>query len=130
MKRFFLLALITCSSLPLLADEITRIKGYAPKYIGKQVEIFQILDYISMKQERIATATVQDDSTFTCNFYLKETQKLVITSNNNSGFIYANPGASYEVYMPDRNSYDPYRPLGNKIELTFRSEEHTSELQS
>lgn len=119
MKRFFLLALIACSSFHLLADEITRIKGYAPKYIGKQVEVFQILDYISMKQERIATATVQEDSTFTCSFYLKETQKLIVTSNNNSGYLYANPGSSYEVYMPDRNSYDPYRPLGNKIELTF-----------
>jgi hypothetical protein len=111
--------LIAAGPFHLLADEITHIKGYAPKYIGKQVEIFQILDYISMKQERIATATVQEDSTFTCSFYLKETQKLVIASNNNSGFIYASPGASYEIYMPDRNKHDPYRPLGNKVELTF-----------
>src|ERR1700754_88837 len=109
MKQFFLLALIACSSVHLFADEITQIKGYAPKYIGKQVEVFQILDYVSMKQERIATATVQEDSSFTCSFYLKETQKLVLTSNNNSGFLYAAPGASYEVYMPDRNAYDPYR---------------------
>lgn len=119
MKQFLILAFGLLIGQYVLADEITRIKGFAPKYIGKQVDIFQIVDYISMKQERIASATVQEDSTFTCNFYMKETQKLVITSNNNSGFMYAIPGGQYTVYMPDRNQYDPYRPLGNKVELTF-----------
>lgn len=119
MKRFLIILLGFLCSSHLFADEITRVKGYAPKYIGKQVEIFQIVDYITMKQERIASATVQEDSTFTCSFYLNETRRLIISSNNNAGPIYASPGASYEVYMPDRNPYDPYRPLGNKIELTF-----------
>lgn len=100
-------------------EQITKITGFAPKYIGKQIEIFEIVDYFSMKEARIATATVDEDSTFSCSFYLKETQKLIINSNNNKGFIYASPGATYSVYLPEKNPYDPYRPLGNNIELTF-----------
>jgi len=119
MKRFSILVTVLVLSFNLLADEITKITGFAPTYVGKQIEIFQIVDYLSMKQERIASTTVQEDSTFSCSFFLKETQKLVLTSNNNSGFLYANPGATYDIFMPDRNPHDPYRPLGNKIELKF-----------
>jgi len=100
-------------------DKITVISGYAPAYAGKQIELFQIMDYISMKQERIASATVGADSTFTFSFFLKETQKLFITCNNNKGYLYANPGGRYDVFMPDRNQHDPYRPLGNNVELSF-----------
>ncbi len=112
-------------SFQLLADEITKITGFAPNYVGKQLDILQITDYLSMKQERIASVTVQEDSTFTVSFYLKTTQKLVVSCNNNSGYIYAAPGGSYDIYVPDKNPYDPYRPLGNKIEVTFYSLDST-----
>jgi len=29
------------------------------------------------------------------------------------------PGGRYEVFMPDRSEHDPYRPLGNNVELSF-----------
>ncbi|HLP56031.1 MAG TPA: TlpA disulfide reductase family protein [Fluviicola sp.] len=119
MKQLVILVGCLGLSLTALADEITKITGFAPAYVGKQIDIFEVVDYLSMKQERIASTTVQADSTFSCSFYLNETRKLVIASNNNSGFIYAQPGAIYDLYMPDRNEYDPYRPLGNKIELTL-----------
>jgi len=119
MKHFLIVAFGIILSFHSMADEITKITGFAPNYVGKQLDISQITDYFSMKQERIASVTVEEDSTFTVNFYLKETQKLVISCNNNSGFIYATPGGSYDLYIPDRNPYDPYRPLGNKIEVTF-----------
>ena len=119
MKRYFLVLSAVVFPFLLLAEEITKVSGYAPKYVGKQIEIFQIMDYISMKQERIATATVKEDSTFSCSFYLDETRKLIIGSNNNTAQFYAVPGATYEVYLPDHNPHDPYRPLGNQVELTF-----------
>lgn len=125
MKQLVILFGCLGFSLSALADEITKITGFAPTYVGQQIDIFQVVDYLSMKQERIASTTVQEDSTFTCSFYLNETRKLVLSSNNNSGFIYAQPGGSYDLYMPDRNPYDPFRPLGNKIELTLYSLDST-----
>lgn len=107
-------------SFPVLAKKIapvTQITGFAPTYVGRQIEVFQIVDYITMKQERIATTTVGADSTFTCSFFLDQTRKLVLSCSNNSGTLYASPGATYDIYFPDRNPHDPYRPLGNKVEL-------------
>ncbi|MCC6701280.1 MAG: hypothetical protein IT221_07135 [Fluviicola sp.] len=126
MKSILILLFSCFASVALMAKEVTVIKGYAPKYIGKQVEIYQTADYISMTQVRIASATVEADSTFTCSFFLKETQKLTVVSNNNKGTIICEPGGSYEIFMPDRNPYDPYRPAGNLIELTFFNMDSTN----
>lgn len=117
MKQFAVLLIGLILVFRVSADEITTITGFAPTYAGKQIEVFQIVDYLSMKQERIATATVQADSTFRLSFYLDQTRKLVLSCNNNTGSLYAKPGGTYDLYFPDRNPYDAYRPLGNKVEL-------------
>jgi hypothetical protein len=103
----------------LTAQKITEIKGYAPNYVGKQLEIYQIVDYISKKQERIASTTVLPDSSFSCSFYLDETRKLFVKSNNNAGFLFAAPGSTYEVVLPNKDPYAPDRPAGNQVQLIF-----------
>ncbi len=118
MKSIAFLFSICCFSV-VFAKEITEIKGYAPKYIGKELEIYEYTDYISMKEVKIASTTVKEDSTFSCVFYMDETKKLIIKSNNNSSFIFANPGATYEIYLPDRDPYAVYRPAGNQVTATF-----------
>jgi hypothetical protein len=119
MKNIGFLFVFCLIALQSEAQKITQITGFAPQYIGKEVVVYQIADYLSMKQERIASATVNEDSTFTCSFYLEETRKLIITSANNKGMMLASPGVSYEIYLPDRNPYDPYRPAGNEVEISF-----------
>ncbi|AEA44918.1 thioredoxin-like domain-containing protein [Fluviicola taffensis] len=98
---------------------ITEINGYAPTYVGKEVEIYQILDYITYREERIASATVKADSTFSLVFNLDETRKLVIKSGNNKANIFANAGGKYEILFPEKNKYDSYNPSGNFVELSF-----------
>lgn len=122
MKQWMLL--LTGMAITFLAcsrevQTVTRIGGIAPKYIGKQIDLYQITDYITMTQERIASAIVREDSTFSLSFFLTETQKLILSSDNNTATLYAAPGGSYDVFLPDKNPYDPYRPLGNKVEVTF-----------
>ncbi len=119
MRITVIFLLISLSSFVSVAKEITEIKGFAPAYVGKTVEILQTLDYITMRQERIATATVQADSTFTCSFFLEETKRLTVFAANNKGTLICEPGKTYEIFLPDRNPYDPYRPAGNLIELTL-----------
>lgn len=116
LKLFFLTLILSGQ---LFGQKITEIKGYAPNMVGKQVEVFQLTDYVSMKEERIASSTVNADSTFSCSFYLDETRKLLLKSNNNVGNLIANPGSTYEVVLPDRDPYSPYRPAGNIVQLIF-----------
>jgi len=33
--------------------------------------------------------------------------------------LYVAPGASYDIYLPDKDPYEPYRPNGNNVEVTF-----------
>lgn len=101
------------------SKDITTVKGFAPKYVGKEINIYQIVDYLSLKEERIASVTVGSDSTFICSFYLEETRKLIVEADKNRGQIYAQPGTNYTLFLPDKNPYDPYRPLGNLIEVSF-----------
>ncbi len=115
--KLFLLALL--ASVQLFGQKITEIKGYAPNMVGKQLEVFQLTDYITMKEERIASTTVKADSSFSCSFYLDETRKLIVRSNNNTGTLLAKPGSAYEVVLPDRDPYSPYRPAGNLVQLIF-----------
>ena len=101
------------------AEQITKITGFAPKYIGEKVEVYAIEDYFSMKEKLLATAVVQDDSLFRITMYNSKTQKIYIKSKNNKGFIYIQPGGNYEIYFPLKNKYDEFRPLGNDVEISF-----------
>lgn len=119
MKHFRLVLVLLLFAQGLHAEQITKITGFAPKYIGEKVEVYAIEDYFSMKEKLIATAVVQDDSLFRITIYNSKTQKIYIKSKNNKGFIYIQPGASYEIYFPLKNKYDEYRPLGNDVEISF-----------
>ena len=95
------------------------IKGFAPAYVGAELELFEIEDYLSMKERSIAKTSVKSDSTFSMTFFAEETQRIVIRANRNKTFFYINPGTTYDIYIPDKDPYEPYRPNGNLVEVTF-----------
>lgn len=101
------------------AQSLTEISGFAPAYVGKEIEVYQISDYITLREERIASSTVKEDSTFSLVFNLDETRKLILKSGNNKANMFANPSAKYEVLFPEKSKYDPYNPSGNFVELIF-----------
>ncbi|MEY4602786.1 MAG: hypothetical protein RIT43_78 [Bacteroidota bacterium] len=101
------------------ADKYVTVTGYAPKYIGKTIRISEIVDFLSMKESTLASATVKADSTFTLSFELKETQKAVVHADKNNSFLYLQPGGKYTIYLPEKDKYDPLRPNGSSIEVTF-----------
>jgi hypothetical protein len=98
---------------------IVTIKGFAPAYVGKTVELFTIEDYFSRKESLIASSMVLEDSTFSFSFYNEKTQKVILKSNKNTTYLYIQPSGIYEVFLPEKDSYDPYRPNGNSVELAF-----------
>ncbi|MES2589763.1 MAG: thioredoxin-like domain-containing protein [Bacteroidota bacterium] len=115
---FFLILAKTSFS---FSESMTTIIGFAPKYIGEKVEIYAIEDYFSMKERLIASVVVKEDSTFRAVFFNSITQKVIIKSKNNKGFIYIDPNATYDIYLPTKNRFDEDRPLGNEVEISFRN---------
>lgn len=101
------------------SQAVTKIVGYAPNYVGQTVELFEIEDYFSMREQLIATTTVNEDSTFNFQFFNNKTQKIIVKSNKNTGFLYIQPKGNYEIYLPSQNRYDAYRPMGNEVEIAF-----------
>lgn len=99
--------------------KLVTINGYAPAYVGKVVEVYEIQDYFSNTESLLASSIVGIDSTFNLQFVGNKTQKVVVRSNKNSSFLYIQPNAKYEVYLPEKDKYDPYRPNGNSVELSF-----------
>lgn len=103
-----------------LDEPIILIKGYAPTYVGQTITVYQIEDFFSMNEVRLGSATVGSDSTFSISFYSSETQKVVIrATNKNKTIMYVQPSMVYDVYLPDKDKYEPYRPNGNSVEVTF-----------
>jgi hypothetical protein len=102
-----------------MSQAITKITGFAPNYVGQAVELFEIEDYFSMREQLIATTMVKEDSTFNFQFFNDKTQKVIVKANKNTGFLYIQPKGNYEVYLPSSNRYDAYRPMGNEVEIAF-----------
>lgn len=117
-KLLFLFLLMTHLSFA-QKGEIVKIKGFAPSYVGQTITILEIEDYLSMKESSIASTTVNEDSTFSVSFFTNEIQKVIVRADKNKCLLYIEPNASYDLFIPEKDKYEPYRPNGNNIELTF-----------
>ncbi|MBN9293469.1 MAG: hypothetical protein J0G96_05770 [Flavobacteriia bacterium] len=118
-QKIVLTASLILSFLFIQAQKITTIKGYAPDYIGKSIEVYEFMDLLSMKESLLAVSTVKEDSTFSMSFINQKVQKVVIRSNNNYSYLYLEPGKTYELLLPLHDKDKPYRPLGNYVTSVF-----------
>lgn len=103
----------------IFSQKTTTIKGYAPSYIGDRIEIYEIEDYFSLKESLIGSSTVKNDSTFSVTFYNSSYKKVVVRAAKNNGYLLVQPGAEYEIFVPEKSKFDIYNPNGNQLELAF-----------
>lgn len=101
------------------ASQKVTIKGFAPSYIGQEMKVYRIKDYLSDKEVMISSATVAKDSTFQLSFFSDEIEKVILRCDNNRSFLYVQPGTVYSILFPERNKYEPIVPSGNQVELTL-----------
>lgn len=97
----------------------TTIRGTAPAYVGKTIEVFAIDDYFSYHESLLASTQVQADSTFVLYLDNNITRKVIVKSTNNRGFLYIQPNGKYTIFFPEKDKYDPYKPSGNNVEIAF-----------
>jgi hypothetical protein len=124
-KLLILLVVISAQTTYSQVSKTVTINGYAPTYVGQTITLHEIEDYFSNKETTIASAIVQSDSTFSATFLIQETQKISILPAKNKAFLYIQPGATYDIYLPEKDLFEPYRPEGNAIEVTFFSLDST-----
>lgn len=117
----FLISFIAFSS----TGQSVTLSGLAPSYVGQDIQVYEIEDYFSMKERLITSSTVGSDSSFSITISSPYIQKVIIKANNNSGFLYIQPDSKYQLFIPEKNKYDPVRQNGNQIEIGFLSLDST-----
>lgn len=120
MKRLFLSFFLLLINMSIFGQtNLVTIKGFAPAFVGKKIQVEEIEDYISQKTTTIASSTVENDSTFSMSFNIAETQRVLVKIENNRSFMYVQPKGQYSILFPQKDPRQPFRPAGNQVELTF-----------
>lgn len=117
MKIIFAI-LAFCYYSTLFAQQV-EIKGFAPEYLGKRIQVLAIQDLFSDKDTVLTESKVDEDSIFSVKFNLSKPQKIYLKAHKNRGFIYAEPNKSYTVFIPERDEYNAYNPQGNEVQISF-----------
>jgi len=94
------------------------IYGNSPEYANIHLQIKYIQNYITRNLAGIETFKVEKDGDFRVTFEVAEITKIYIPLGETLGFLYVNPGHSYEIQLP------PYKPLKpeNKLNPYFTPE--------
>lgn len=119
MKRFIFFLLFFLGIIFQSFSQITTIEGYAPHYVGKFIYVYGFQDLLSLEEEQLAVTEVKKDSTFSLSFENPKIRKVVIRSDNNFSYIYAEPNKTHKILLPLHDADKPYRPLGNYVTSIF-----------
>src|SRR5690554_780344 len=119
MRYLLVVFLSTLSSIVVLAQPVTTVKGFAEAYVGKEVKVFVIDDYLSQLRTQIASTTVQEDSTFKLSFFNNETRKLRLEVDENYFHIYAQPKANYNLFVSKSSPYIDEKASRIEVEFFF-----------
>lgn len=80
----------------------TVLKGHVPTYKGDKLTFYKYADYISKSKETVCEAVVDTSGHFQCNFITEETIKLFVDLGVYEGHFFAEPGAVYDLKLPQK----------------------------
>lgn len=101
------------------SQHTTSIEGIAPHAIGKQVIVYEILDFLTMSTSELTSTKVKEDSTFHLSFSNTKTQKFKVQIGKDYLFLYASPGQKYTLFVKEGSNYNARRPEGNEVGFFF-----------
>lgn len=101
------------------SQSVTTVKGVANSYVGKEIKVYVIEDYLSQLRTQIASTVVEEDSTFKISFYNSQTRKLRIEVDDNYFHIYSQPGADYNFFVGANSPYVDQNAKGVEVEFFF-----------
>ncbi|MFO8087585.1 MAG: TlpA disulfide reductase family protein [Bacteroidales bacterium] len=107
MNRFVFVAAI---SLLLLTGEAkannTNLFGHVDGAGDIEISVLRYHDYVSMETEVIASQTINNDGSFNLNFFLSQTQLLMIRIGFKEASLFVEPGSDMEVGINYNNKVD------------------------
>lgn len=100
-------------------NQMNTIQGIAPNYVGETIEVFAILDYLTLKEEKLATAVVKSDSTFQLTFFNDDFQKVRVQVKKDYFYLYLQPAGHYNIFIDGRPQNNVFHPDGNEVSFFF-----------
>lgn len=110
MKRCFIVLLFGCMPVWMFAAGKIVITGNAPYLRNTEIQLTQMADYITETEMVVASALVRDDGSFRFEFELDETRQLMMRLGTNIHLVYAVPGQTYHLEIPDEAGEELYYP--------------------
>jgi peroxiredoxin len=117
MKRLFHIVILLFAFQEANAQVV--IQGVAPGFIGQEVRIVKVTDYISMNEVVLANGWVGTDSLFKVSFPLKSTTALQLCLGNTCAPLYAFPDKIYNVLFPEPENKVGYNLSKTQVQLIF-----------
>lgn len=93
-----LLALMPCSLLS--AQTNITIRGEVENGVGKRVELFRYSDMLTLTEEFVDSAVVEENHNFELKAYVNYPTMVFLQIENYSQSFFVEPGRDYEVYIP------------------------------
>ncbi len=118
-KILTLLFLISSGLIVSAQQPITTLEGFANDYVGKEVKVFFIEDYLSQLRTQVASTMVEADSTFKMSFYNSQTRKVRVEVDDNYFHIYLQPGADYQLFVGATSPYVDKNAKAVEVEFFF-----------
>lgn len=96
-----------------------QIRGFAPQFIGKEFEAWEITDHLTQTKHSIQKANIDEKGYFSFSLPCTEISKIVIGNPSYNGFLYIQPKANYKIGFISENPQNDSYNLKEEIELTF-----------
>lgn len=123
MRKFFYILLLLSFHLLSFAKEV-RVSGVEPTYAGKRLEMRCYTDQMVSCERLLDTCVVDSTGAFSFTFDVTTAMQAFIPSETSRGFIFLEPGSSYEVKI------SPYRErtLSQKLDPYFAPTDYLLEI--
>ncbi|MCC5923980.1 MAG: hypothetical protein JJT77_09345 [Crocinitomicaceae bacterium] len=112
------IVLLLCCGI-IAQNKMNTIQGIAPNYAGETIEVFAIQDYLTLKEEKLATANIKADSTFQLSFFNDDFQKVKVRANKDYFYIYLQPASNYNIFIEGLPQNNVFHPDGNEVSFFF-----------
>ncbi|HET6226030.1 MAG TPA: TlpA disulfide reductase family protein [Bacteroidia bacterium] len=125
MKYTLVFFFVICFSFLSVAQQVV-IKGSAPSYEYKEINVWAVNDYISHTQRKLTYSTIDSAGNFLLELSTKEIQYITLQIDKSIASMYIEPNGSYDVIMqkPDSTTYHN-KNLTYDVELSIKLKSKT-----
>ena len=106
-RSYLILGLLISASFSLSFSRDVILHGNAPSYAGCEIVFNRYTDWITKGEEEIGRCPVDTNGDFTVSLDLEQITFVFSHLGIYKAFLYAEPGKSYGILLPERADKDP-----------------------